>query len=120
MDLPVEAVRRMLPAGCIVGASTNDVDEAHAAEAAGAGYIAVGDLFGTGSKTGTRAASPERLRDVKRAVSRPVIGIGGINASNALEVMRAGADGIAVISAVCGADDPRAATAELVGLIGRP
>lgn len=120
-DLPVADVRRMLPRGCIVGASTNNVDEAAEAESDGAGYIAVGDIFGTTSKQGTRSASPERLAQVKQAISTPVIGIGGINTSNAHEVMAAGADGIAVISAVCGAPDPRAAAAELVrALNARP
>lgn len=116
-DLPVAAVRRILPAACILGASTNNVDEAKRAEAAGAGYIAVGDIFGTGSKQGTRSASVERLAEIKRAVTRPVIGIGGINAGNVRDVMQAGADGVAVISAVCGAGDPRAAASELARLI---
>ncbi len=118
-DLPVAILRRILPAAMVVGASTNNVAEARRAEAEGAAYIAVGDVFGTGSKHGTRSASPQRLAEVKRAVSRPVIGIGGINASNVAEVIAAGADGVAVISAVCGATDPRAAAAEIAGLITR-
>ncbi len=116
-DLPVEAVRRILPPGAIVGASTNDAPEARRAEQAGADYIAVGDIFGTGSKDGTRSASPERLAQVRRAVGLPVFGIGGITAANVARVMEAGADGVAVISAVCGADDPLAAAEELVGLM---
>ncbi|MGH7488422.1 MAG: thiamine phosphate synthase, partial [bacterium] len=102
-DLPVDRLRRILPGGAGLGASTNNVEEARRAAAAGAGYIAVGDIFGTGSKQGTRAASIDLLTEIKRAVSKPVIGIGGINAANAASVVRAGADGVAVISAVCGA-----------------
>ncbi len=115
-DLPVEAVRRVVPAGFIVGASTNNIAEALEAEAAGASYIAIGSIYPTSSKEPerTRAASPERLGEVKAAVSVPVIAIGGIDASNIEEVMRAGADAVAVISAVCGADDPQAAARELV------
>ncbi len=116
-DLPVAEVRRIAPPGFIVGASTNNAHEARVAEAAGASYIAVGDLFGTASKKGTRAASPARLAAVKAAVGLPVIGIGGINAANVAEVMAAGADGIAVIGAVCAAEDPRSAAAQLVHLI---
>jgi thiamine monophosphate synthase len=56
---------------------------------------------------------------VKQAVRVPVIGIGGINRDNAREVMVAGADGIAVISAVCSADDPEAAARELVSATRR-
>ncbi|MCH8161503.1 MAG: thiamine phosphate synthase [Chloroflexi bacterium] len=120
-DLPVEEVRRIVPAGFIVGASTNNVHEALAAEAAGASYIAIGSIYPTSSKEPerTRAASPERLSEVKAAVGVPVIAIGGIDASNIEEVVRAGADAVAVISAVCGADDPQAAARELVERQGR-
>ena len=115
-DLPVEEVRRIVPAGFIVGASTNNVAEALEAEAAGASYIAIGSIYPTSSKEPerTRAASPERLSKVKSAVSVPVVAIGGIDASNIEEVVRAGADAVAVIGAVCGADDPQAAARELV------
>ena len=115
-DLPVEAVRRVVLAGFIVGASTNNVKEALAAEAAGASYVAIGSIYPTSSKEPerTRAASPERLSEAKAAVGVPVVAIGGINASNIGEVGRAGPDAGAVISAVCGAGDVTAAARELV------
>jgi thiamine-phosphate pyrophosphorylase len=113
-DLPLVEVRRVVPDYFVVGVSTNNADEARAAEANGASYIAVGDIFGTTAKQGTRPASPQRLAEVKAAISVPVVGIGGINLSNVRDVMAAGADGIAVISAVCGADDPAAAARALV------
>jgi len=116
-DLPVAGVRRIVPPAFIVGASTNNVTEAKAAASAGASYIAIGDIFGTGSKEGTRAASPARLAEVKAAVKVPVVAIGGINLMNVSEVVKFGADAVAVISAVCGADDPRAASAALVEAI---
>src|SRR5205823_7430252 len=102
-DLPVGTVRAIVPATFVVGASTNNVSEARSAVDAGADYIAVGDLFGTGSKEGTREASPARLAEVKAAVDVPVAGIGGINPGNVAEVIAAGADAVAVISAVSGA-----------------
>jgi len=116
-DLPVGELRRVLPAGFVVGASTNNPEEARTAERDGASYIAVGDIFGTGSKQGTRGASPARLAAVKAAVMLPVFGIGGITLDNVAEVVRAGADGVAVISAVCAADDPEAAARALVAAI---
>ena len=97
----------------IIGVSTNNADEARLAEAAGADYVAIGAIFATSSKDVTRAANLDRLREVKAAVRVPVVAIGGINASNIASVVAAGADAAAVISAVCGADDPRAAAAEL-------
>ena len=115
-DLPVEAVRPFVPPGFIIGVSTNDAAEARLAEAHGASHVAVGSVFRTASKEPerTRAASPERVREVKSAVGVPVVAIGGINASNIEQALAAGADAVAVISAVCSAADPRAAAAELV------
>ena len=118
-DLPVGSVRRMLPADWVVGISTNNPREARDGVAAGATYVAVGDIFGTTAKEGTRRASPERLKEVKQAVDVPVIGIGGINLSNLDQVIAAGADGIAVISAVCGADNPEAAARDLVAAMSK-
>ena len=110
-DLPVSAARKLTPPGFIVGVSTNNVEEARQAERDGALYIAVGSIFPTDSKDATRQASPKRLREVKAAVDLPVVAIGGINASNIDEVLAA--DAVAVISAVCAADDVREAAREL-------
>lgn len=112
-DLPLEAVRPLAPAGFIVGVSTNNVEEAQRAEAAGASYIAVGSIFPTDSKPITRPASPELLREIKDAIELPVVAIGGIHTSNVGQVRDAGADAAAVISAVCAATDPRAAAQKL-------
>jgi thiamine-phosphate diphosphorylase len=120
-DLPVEVARRLVPERFVIGASSNNADEARKAEAAGAAYVAIGAVFPTASKEPerTRAASVARVREVKAAVGVPVVAIGGINASNVDEVIDAGADAVAVISAVCGAPDPRAAASELAGRFER-
>ena len=102
----------------IIGVSTNNVEEARAAEAGGADYVAVGAIFATASKDVTRPASIERLREIKSAVRVPVVAIGGINAPNIAQVVDAGADAAAVIGAVCGAEDVRAAAAELAAAFG--
>ncbi|MDP3769074.1 MAG: thiamine phosphate synthase [Dehalococcoidia bacterium] len=120
-DLPVESVRRLAPQEFVIGVSTNNADEARRAQAGGASYVAVGSVFPTGSKETTRPASAERVREVKAAVDPstgsgrhlPVVAIGGINAGNIDEVLAAGADAVAVISAVCAADDVRSAAREL-------
>ena len=112
-DLPAPAARKLAPPGFIVGVSTNNVDEARQAHRHGASYIAVGSIFPTSTKDLTRSASPERLREVKAATDLPVVAIGGINAGNIDEVLAAGADAVAVISAVCAADDVLAAAQEL-------
>lgn len=112
-DLPVSTVRRLLGDGPIIGCSTNNADEARRAEADGADYVSVGRLFPTGSKTDTRPASLEALREVKSAVTVPVCAIGGINDSNIDEVIAAGADIVSVISAVVSAPDVREAARAL-------
>jgi len=112
-DLPPSLVRPWLPAGFLLGVSSNTVDEARRAERDGADYVAVGTIFPTASKSATRPASPERLREVKAAVKVPVVAIGGINEGNVEQAVAAGADAVAVISAVCLTDDVEAAARRL-------
>lgn len=116
-DLPASLVRALLP-GAIVGVSTNDADEARRAVAQGATYVAVGSVFPTRTKATIRPADPDRVRQVRAAVDVPVVAIGGIDVSNVDLVIAAGADAAAVISAVCGADDPEAATRALASRFG--
>lgn len=117
-DLPVAAARRLAPPGFIIGASVSSVEEAVQAEKDRADYVALSPLFSTPSK---RDAGPGLglavLKSVSEAVSIPVIAIGGINCGNAAEVIRSGAVGIAVISAVVGQPDVREAARELKALV---
>jgi len=114
-DLPLAAARLVAPEGMAIGVSTHTVEEALAAEAGGADYIGFGAIYATGTKPGvTRPRGPKRLREVVEAVSIPVVAIGGIDAGRLEEVKSAGAAGAAVISAICGADDPGRAAREMV------
>lgn len=116
-DLPVSVARRQLPIDALVGCSTNNPEEARRAQEEGADYVGVGALFVTSSKSDTRPASLQVLADVRRAVSLPVVGIGGINRENAAQVAAAGADAVAVIGAVCSAEDPEAAARSLAEVL---
>jgi len=116
-DLPPHAARALLRPGMILGLSTHGVDQARAAQAAGADYVAVGSMFPTATKPDFELVGPERLRAVRPEIRVPLVGIGGITPDNAGEVIRAGADGVAVISAVCGAPDPAAATRRFLAAI---
>lgn len=109
-DLPISAARAILPLSCIIGNSNATLDEVRAADAEGADYIAVGAIYDTSSKSDTRPAGLETLRQVRAITKRPIVAIGGINADNVAPVIEAGADAVSVISAVVGATDPRAAT----------
>ena len=113
-DLPLADVRRLAPAGWIVGVSAESVEDAIRAEQGGADYIGASPVFATPTKTDH--APPlglDGLRSIRAAVKLPLVAIGGLHARNARDVVRAGADGLAVVSAIVAAADPRAAAVEL-------
>ncbi|MBE3582117.1 MAG: thiamine phosphate synthase [Thermoanaerobacteraceae bacterium] len=117
-DLPASIARRLLGPGRILGVSVGSVEEAWDAQAAGADYLGVGPIFATGSKADAgQPVGPELISTLKRVVSIPLVAIGGINRENAAGVVAAGADGVAVISAVVSARDVRAAAAELLSVV---
>jgi thiamine-phosphate pyrophosphorylase len=114
-DLPAPLARAVLGPDRILGVSAGTVDEARQAEREGADYLGVGDVYGTPSKAD--AGTPiglSGLAEIARVVSIPVVAIGGIALDNAAATVRAGASGVAVISAVVGAPDPEAAARRLL------
>ena len=115
-DLPVASARAVLDARQLVGTSNGGVGEALRSRADGADYGAVGAIFATTTmgKSGRRSLGVDAIREVKEAVSMPVVAIGGINLANIADVVRAGADCVCVVSAVTLADDPESAAAHLV------
>lgn len=115
-DIKGRDIRALIGPDRILGISAGTVEEARAAETAGADYIGVGAVFATGTKKDARYMSIERLREIRSAVHIPVVAIGGINASNLLQLKGSGVDGVAVVSAIFAAEDPGRATAELLKL----
>lgn len=97
----------------LVGRSVHDVEGAREAARGGADYLQAGHVFETASHPGEPPRGTEWLRDVCRAVSVPVIAVGGVTAGNVGACIRAGARGVAVISAIGTADDPRSAAQEM-------
>jgi len=118
-DLPPRAARPLLRRGMMLGLSTHSVAQARAAAADGADYIAVGSMFPTATKSDFQLVGPELVRKLRDEIRVPLIGIGGITPDNVGEVIGAGADGVAVISAVCGAPDPAAAVRAFLSGIQR-
>lgn len=116
-DLPPRVARPLLRPGMLLGRSTHSLEQALEARDHGADYIAVGSMFATATKPDSELVGPALLERVRPATSLPLIGIGGITTDNVAEVIRAGADGVAVISAVCAADDPAAATRRFLSAI---
>lgn len=111
-DLPPAALRRIVPSGFIIGASVGD--DAEVERAAEADYVGIGPVYATGSKLDAGAAiGVARFAELARRCGVPAVAIGGITPANAGEVYDAGASGIAVISAVFSAGDPRQAARDL-------
>lgn len=118
-DFPLSFARKILGKKKLIGISVNTEEEALEAEKKGADYLGVGPIFPTPSKKDLKQLlGLDGLRRIREKIKIPILAIGGINAKNAREVIKAGADGIAVISAIMGAEDIRRATRELREAIG--
>jgi thiamine-phosphate pyrophosphorylase len=117
-DMPGELARKLIGPDRILGISAGSMDEAVAAAAAGADYLGVGPIFATRGKADAGApVGLGLLTELKRRYTTPLIAIGGITAENAGTVIRAGASGIAVITAVVNAVDVTEATRVLAHAI---
>ncbi len=113
-DFPIAWARRLLGKDRIIGISTHNVEEAIQAEKDGADYISIGSVFPTTTKSDARPISALNLiTDIEENVNIPVVAIGGIKTENVAQIGQAGADCIAVISAVVSATNIREAAAKL-------
>jgi thiamine-phosphate pyrophosphorylase len=114
-DLPVSAVRKVMGPSAVVGVSAGTIEEARAAQAAGADYVGFGPVFPTGTKLDAGPVSGlETLKVVCAELDVPVVAIGGIDISNIAQVRASGAACAAVVSAVVCAESMARATAELI------
>ena len=104
-DLPLEVGRRLL-GNKIIGISTHDIEQARQAQRGGADYIGFGPMFGSQTKdTGYGARGTDMLKEIRAAVSIPIVAIGGITEHNVSQVWQAGADSAAIISDILGDAD---------------
>jgi len=117
-DMPLEMARDILGDTMIIGISAESLQDAIEAEEDGADYLGVSPIYATPTKTDTAPQlGIEGLRAIRRAVNLPLVGIGGLNRDNAADVIRSGADGVAVVSAIVAAVDPETAARELKKII---
>lgn len=117
-DMPYEIARRLLGPDKIIGLSVENMDELLEANKIDVDYVGISPVYGTPTKTDT--AEPFGLVGLRRAVGssvHPTVAIGGMNANTIAEVLAAGADGVAVVSAICSAESPRLAAKELSRII---
>ncbi len=115
-DSAPASARRLLGERGLIGVSVYTDGDLERAEAARADYVAVGAVYPTATKV-IDVVGRDGVRRLRARTRLPIIAIGGIDATNAAAAIEAGADGVAVIAAVCGADDPEAATRELRGRV---
>ncbi|MDO5443364.1 MAG: thiamine phosphate synthase [Bacteroidia bacterium] len=118
-DMPYDIARKLLGPEKIIGLSVENFDQIEEANGMDVDYIGISPVFATATKTDT--AAPFGLEGLKRAVRmsvHPTVGIGGMNASTAADVMACGTDGIAVVSAIVSADDPEESSKNLLQIIG--
>jgi len=117
-DLPVEVARKLLGPKAIIGLSVENFEQLQEAKNFPVDYLAISPVFPTPTKTDTGPAwGLEGLAQARRLTGRPLVAIGGINETNAFQVIQAGADGIAVVSAICASPDPEQASKKLRQII---
>ena len=109
-DAPVAEIRKCVPTDFIIGATCKTVEQAKIAEAAGADYMGVGAVFPSPTKTNAVRITNEQLREIVSSVSIPAVAIGGIGYDNVLAIKGSSVSGVAVVSAIFGAEDIEKAT----------
>lgn len=116
-DGSVAEARHILGANKILGVSAQNVEQAKAAEAAGADYLGVGAVFTTSTKNDAEALSPAILREICQSVKIPVVAIGGITAANLPTLLNSGIAGVAVVSAIFAQENITAASRRLLEIL---
>ena len=113
-DMPPAIARRLVGEEMLIGLSVSDRVEADLATPETVDYVGIGSVFPTGTKRDAGAAiGPAFAGELRQLVDLPSVAIGGINASNAAQLHGSGIEGLAVVSAICAAEDPAAAAREL-------
>ena len=117
-DMPPETARRLLGPRAIIGLSVETWEDVVAAQDLDVNYLGISPVYATPTKTDTKKPwGLDGVARIKRFSRHPLVAIGGLDASNAADVIHAGADCIAVVSAICAAPDPFKATAQLKAVI---
>lgn len=118
-DMPLELVKKILPGNMIIGLSVETIQQVREAEDLNVDYLGVSPIFSTPTKTDfdQKPWGLEGLRKAREISKHILVAIGGINAENAGDVIKAGADGIAVVSGICSADNPEAVSRDLMQVV---
>ncbi|MEN6441512.1 MAG: thiamine phosphate synthase [Syntrophobacter sp.] len=119
-DMDSATARRLVGKNMIIGVSVNTPKEAMEAEGAGADYLGAGPVFATPTKTDTSPPTGlSGIGEIRRVVGLPLVAIGGISSANAGEIVRCGADGVAVVSAIIASKHPGLSAREILAEVGK-
>lgn len=116
-DMGASEARTLIGADKILGVSVSTVDEAIRAEEASADYLGVGAIFSTSTKLDAKTVSYDELKKICNAVTIPVVAIGGITVENIRQLYGSGIQGVALVSAIFGAEDIQKATCQFANLV---
>jgi len=117
-DMPYEIARKLMGPKAIIGLSVETWEDVERAERLDANYLGVSPIFATPTKTDTKGAwGLDGLARIRAFSRHPLVAIGGLNAANAEAVVMAGADGVAVVSAICASPDPLSTSRQLTDII---
>lgn len=116
-DMPLKVSRKILGPNKIIGLSAGNVNQAVEAVSDGADYLGVGAVFPTSTKRDASNVGIEMLKQVRKSVDIPIVGIGGINPDNISQLYGSGIEGVAVVSCIMGSDDPYAVSKQLSQMV---
>lgn len=116
-DMPLNVSRKILGPSKIIGLSVGNVNQAVEAVSDGADYLGVGAVFPTSTKKDASNVGIDMLKQVRKSVDIPIVGIGGINPDNISQLYGSGIEGVAVVSCIMGSDDPYAVSKQLSKMI---
>lgn len=119
-DMPFHMAKKIVKNTMIIGISAECLDDAVQAEKEGADYIGLGPIYATATKTDTgKPLGLKGFNEIRKKIKIPIVAIGGLNHTNAASVIKSGADGIAVVSAIVSADNPEKSARELKEIVIR-
>ncbi len=119
-DMPYKKAKALMPAGTVIGLSVENTEQAKEAEKLDVDYLGVSPVYPTPTKTDIQTTwGIEGVRELRKITRHQLIAIGSIKTHNATEIIRAGANGIAVVSGICSAGDPEAAARELLNIVNK-
>ncbi|GGI16359.1 thiamine phosphate synthase [Gottfriedia solisilvae] len=113
-DLPITVAREIVGKDMIIGVSATTLEEALLAQKQGADYVGIGSVYPTNTKLDAKPVSLEELHVIREAISIPIVGIGGINEDNVTDLMKTKIDGVAIVSAILGKEDIKAAAENFI------